>query len=113
MEKTERDIIAEWFAGEWTLVTENEAGLSGELYESAKEALESETPVAVLGDKLKDEWETLAEQVKDLVSERLGEIAGLYIGQILQGWGSYPFDIIARRAIEQVKETESLLKTGN
>jgi len=106
MERTERDILAEWFASEWMLVTENEAKLTDELYESAKEALESETPVAVLGDKLRDEWETLAEQIKDLVNEKLGEIAGLYVGQILQGWGTYPFDIIARQAIKQVQENK-------
>lgn len=103
-ETTTRDVLAHHFADEWLLVTENTREQAEELYRDAKEALESETPVAVLGDQLREEWEQLAEQVKDLVTEQISETAGLYISQMLQGWGTYPFDIIARRAIEQVKE---------
>ena len=121
-ETTTRDVLAHYFAEEWLLVTENEAELTERLYESAKEALESETPVAVLGDQLREEWERLAEQVKDLVTEQISEVAGLYIAQMLQGWGTYPFDIIARQTIERVKDAQletrvyewlsSSLKTG-
>lgn len=103
-ETTTRDVLAHHFADEWMLVTENEAELTERLYESAKEALESETPVAVLGDQLREEWEQLAEQVKDLVTEQISDVAGLYISQMLQGWGSYPFDIIARQTIQTIKE---------
>lgn len=111
---TASDVIAEQFANDWLLVTENTYEQAEELYSNAREIIESEieSPVLILSDKLREEWETLAEQVKDLVTEQISETAGLYIAQMLQGWGSYPFDIIARRAIEQVKETESLLKTG-
>lgn len=105
-EETERDVLAHHFASEWLLVTDNEAELNERLNDSAKEAIESETPVAALGDQLREEWETLAEQVKELVTEHISDVAGLYIGQMLQGWGSYPFDIIARQAIERVKEGE-------
>ena len=119
---TASDILAHHFASEWLLVTENTREQAEELYRDAREALESETPVAVLGDKLREEWEQLAEQVKDLVTEHISEVAGLYISQMLQGWGSYPFDIIAREAIERVKDAQletrvyewlsSSLKTG-
>ena len=111
-ETTERDVIAHYFADEWLVVAQNTQDQAEQLYSDAREALKSETPVAVLGDQLREDWERLAEQVKDLTTEHISEDAGLFIGQMLQGWGTYPFDIIARRAIEQVKETESLLKTG-
>lgn len=101
---TASDVLAHQFANDWLLVTENEAELSERLYESAKEALESETPVAVLGDQLREEWERLAKQIKDLVTEQISDVAGLYVAQMLQGWGTYPFDIIARQTIERVKE---------
>ena len=112
IEKTEAFILAHHFADEWMLVTENEAELTERLYESAKEALKSETPVAVLGDQLREEWEQLAEQIKDLVTEQISDVAGLYVAQMLQGWGTYPFDIIARIAIQRVKEESALMAGG-
>lgn len=99
-------VLAENFANEWLVVTENTREQAEQLYESAREIIESgsETPVAELSDKLRDEWETLAEQIKDLTDEHISETAGLYVAQMLQGWGSYAFDIIARQVIEQVRE---------
>lgn len=104
------------------MVTENTREQAEELNRDAIEALKSETPVAILGDKLREDWERLAEQVKDLVDEHISETAGLYIAQMLQGWGTYPFDIIARQTIEQIKDEQlqtrvnqwlsSSLKTG-
>jgi len=102
--ETTRDTIAHHFAEEWLLVTDNESELTERLMDSAREAMQSETPVAVLGDQLRDEWETLTEQIKDLVTEEISDVAGLYVAQMLQGWGTYPFDIIARQAIERIKE---------
>ena len=114
MESTERDIIAHYFADEWMLVAENTGDQAEQLYKDAREAIETEannttdeikTPASViLSDKLREDWERLAEQVKDLTTEQISEDAGLFIGQMLQGWGTYPFDIIARRTIERVRE---------
>ena len=106
--ETASDVLAHQFANDWLLVTENTREQAEELYANAREIIESEieSPVLILSDKLREEWETLAEQVKDLVTEQISETAGLYIAQMLQGWGSYPFDIIARQTIERVKESK-------
>jgi hypothetical protein len=36
----------------------------------------------------------------ELVEEKISDTASLFIAQMLQGQGSTPFDIIARRVIE-------------
>jgi hypothetical protein len=108
METTTRDILAGHFADEWLLVTENDRELSERLYESASEALESDNPTVTLSDQLREEWEQLAEQIKDLVEEHISDVASLYVAQMLQGWGSYPFDIIARQATERAKEFQQV-----
>ena len=98
--ETEREVLANYFADEWLVVTENTYEQFEELMRDAKEA---ESMVS-LSSKLQEEWERLAEQVSDLVEEQISETASLYIRQLLQGWGSYPFDIIARRALEKKAE---------
>ena len=100
MEQNERDTIAHFLADEWLMVTQNTHDQAEQLYREAKEA----ESMVELSEKLRDEWETFAEQVTDLVEEHLGEPACLYVGQLLKGWGTYPFDIIARTAIEKVRE---------
>jgi hypothetical protein len=55
-----------------------------------------------MGDQLRNDWERLAEQVTELTAEHISPSASLFISQILQGWGSLPFDIIAK----QVKESK-------
>jgi len=85
---------AEQFAEDWLLVAEND-------YDSYRSLLATEgEDVAVISDKLREEWEQLTEQVVELVEEKISPTASLFIGQIIQGWGSYPFDIIARRILE-------------
>ena len=98
--ETEREVLAHYFADEWLMVTENTYEQFEELMNDAKEA---ESMVS-LSSKLQEEWERLAEQVSDLVEEQISETASLYVRQLLQGWGSYPFDIIARRALEKKAE---------
>lgn len=60
-----------------------------------------------ISDNLRQEWEQLAEQVIELVEENISPIAGMFISQILQGQGSRPFDIIARRVLEMKAEAFS------
>ena len=97
-EEVRRLVISDWFATEWLMVAENDRESYEQLQENAKE---SENVVA-LSDVLREDWERLAEQVTDLVNEQISETAGLFFSQILQGWGSLPFDIIAK----QVKESK-------
>ena len=95
-----RVIISDWFASEWQLVTMNDSDTYRQLMEDAEGA-----SVASLSDKLREDWERLAEQVGELVADNISETASLYVKQFLQGWGSLPFDIIAREAIKTYEET--------
>lgn len=95
---TKRLVISDWFATEWLMVAENDRESYEQLQENAKE---SENVVA-LSDVLREDWERLAEQVTELTAEHISPSASLFISQILQGWGSLPFDIIAK----QVKESK-------
>jgi DICT domain-containing protein len=100
-DEVRRFIISEWFANEWQLVTMNDNDTYQQLMNDAEGA-----SVASLSDKLREDWERLAEQVGELVAEKISETASLYIKQFLQGWGSLPFDIIAREAIKTYEETK-------
>ena len=93
-EKLERDIVAQWFANTWLMVAENDR----ETYESLLEQEGEE--IATISHNLSEEWEQLAKQVSELVEEKISETAGLFIREMLQGWGSYSFDLIARRVLE-------------
>ena len=94
METQERDAIANWFADTWLMVAENDR----ETYEKLME-LEGDS-ISAISDRLRDDWDTLTEQVANLVDENISDTAGLFIKEILVGWGTYPFDIIARRVLE-------------
>ena len=91
---------AEQFANDWLLVAEND-------FNSYRELLEMDGDnVATISEQLREEWEQLAEQVSELVEENISPIAGLFIAQMLQGQGSQPFDLIARRVLEMKKEAK-------
>ena len=94
-----RLITAEQFAEDFLLVMENDY----EAYTSLMATVKESEGVADLSDTLREEWETLAEQVSELVTEKVSEIAGLLIAQLLQGQGSLPFDIIAKQLREDNK----------
>ena len=93
-----RLVISDWFATEWMMVAENDFDFYNELKENAEEA----NSIVGLSQVLSEDWETLAEQVCDLVEDKISPTASLFIAQLLKGWGSLPFDIIAK----QMKETK-------
>ena len=97
-----RIVVADQFANDWLLVAMNDADSYSELMSDAM--FYNNTPE--LSDKLRGEWERLAEQVTELVAEHISPTASLYIAQILQGQGSLPFDIIAREALNSYNETK-------
>lgn len=99
-DEVRRLIVADQFATDWLLVAENDEETHTELYQDAQDA----EGVADLSNKLSEEWETLAEQVMDLVTDKISETAGLFIGQILKNQGSLPFDIIARHTLDNLKK---------
>jgi hypothetical protein len=91
-----RIVIAQQFANDFTLVMMNDYDAYTELMASVKDT----QGIVELSDTLRGEWETLAEQVTELVTEQVSPIAGLLIAQLLQGQGSLPFDLIAKELRE-------------
>jgi hypothetical protein len=89
-------VIAAQFKDDYLLVMENNQESHTELMASVKDT----EGMVELSDKLRDEWETLAEQITELVTEQISEIAGSLIAQLLQGQGTLPFDLIAKELRE-------------
>jgi hypothetical protein len=98
-EDVKRIVIAEQFKDDFLLVMMNDYEAYTELMDDTKNS----ESVVQLSDTLRGEWETLAEQVTELVTEQISEIAGLLIAQLLQGQGSLPFDLIAKQLREENK----------
>ena len=96
---------AEQFARDWTLIMENNDQDSyAELMETADNY---STSAYSLAETLRDEWETLCEQVKTVVSKEVSPFSGELVNQILNYWDIEPFMIIARDLIERVEENRS------
>lgn len=94
METATRETLAQFFAENWLLVAEND-------YDTYHSMLEIEgEDVVTISDELREEWESMVEQVVELVESEVSPLAGLFISRLVQGWGSYPFDLIARRILE-------------
>lgn len=100
-DSVKRKVVAQQFADEWLLVAMNDYDTYTELMSEAGQG-----DAVSLADTLQREWETLAEQVTELVAENISPIASLFIGQWLQGQGTLPFDLIAREVIASKKEQE-------
>lgn len=88
-----RTVNAEQFAEDFLLVMMNDYDAYSELMNDTKS---SET-IVELSDKLREEYETLVEQIVELVEDKVSPIASLLIAQLLQGQGSLPFDLIAKQ----------------
>jgi hypothetical protein len=99
MTQDTRQVIAQQFADDFLLVAMNDYDTYNELREEARN-----NDTITLADKLREEWEGLAEQVTDLVEEKISPTASLFIAQMLKGQGQLPFDLIAREVMAQVKE---------
>jgi hypothetical protein len=92
-----RLVIARQFADDFWLVMQNDYEAYTEIMADTK----ASDSVVQLSDLLRNDWEMLAEQVTELVTEKISEIAGLLIAQVLQGQGSLPFDLIAKQLREE------------
>jgi hypothetical protein len=92
-----RIVIAEQFADDFWLVMQNDY----EAYTEIMAETKASDSLVELSELLREDWETLAEQVTQLVTENISEIAGLLIAQIIQGQGSLPFDLIAKQLREE------------
>lgn len=98
-EDVKRIVIAEQFKEDFLLVMLNDYDAYTEIINDTK----ASEGVVQLSDKLRGEYETLAEQVTELVTEQISEIAGLLISQLIKGQGSLPFDLIAKQLREENK----------
>lgn len=94
-DEVKREVISQWFADNWLLVAENDR----ESYDTMTETSKGSTLVE-LSDAIRLSWESLAEDTTELVAEYLSPSASLFISQILQGWGSLPFDLIAKQVLD-------------
>ena len=98
-EDVKRIVIAEQFKEDFLLVMMNDYEAYTELMDDTK----ASQGVVQLSDTLREEYETLAEQVTELVTEQISEVAGLLISQLIKGQGSLPFDLIAKQLREENK----------
>lgn len=92
-----RIVIAQQFADDFWLVMQNDY----EAYTEIMAETKASDSLVQLSDTLREEYETLAEQVTELVTENISEIAGLLISQLIKGQGSLPFDLIAKQLREE------------
>lgn len=92
----ERDLIATQFAEDFLLVMLNDH----EAYLGLMEANKNSNSMVELSDTLRKEYETLTAQIVELVEEKISPIASLLVAQLIQGQGSYPFDLIAKQLKE-------------
>ena len=98
----DRKILAREFANEWLDVAMNDYQAYTDLLNDTSSLNNIE-----LAEKLRDDWEKLAEQVTDLVEEQISPTAALFIGQWLKGQGVLPFDLIARAARAKYEEVNT------
>lgn len=93
-------ILTEWFADTWLLVVENDYDMWNQLVDDAKGK-----DVVELSELLREEYEGVVEQTIDYVDAK--NSFSWFMREFLQGWGSEPFDIIARRVLDRLKEIDS------
>ncbi len=92
--------MAQQFADEWFLVAMNDY----DTYTDLMFVAGSVESVSTLSNQLQNGWETLTEQVSELVAEHISPTASLFISQWLQGQGQLPFDLIAREVLAKKAE---------
>ena len=99
-DRDNRQVIAHQFADEWLMVAMNDY----DTYTDLMFVAGSVESVSTLSNQLQNGWETLTEQVSELVAEHISPTASLFISQWLQGQGQLPFDLIAREVLAKKAE---------
>ena len=100
----ENNTPAEQFAQDFLLIADNN---SQEFYLELRETARNAEGVAELSDTLRQEWEELVEQVGEVIEKQISDIARDLVMQMLAGWGSRPFDIIAKELISRNAEVSA------
>lgn len=89
------------FADDYILVVENDREAWDEITQEARRV---DYNMPQLSDSIKEQFENLVAQVIENSEEELTEFGGNVLRQLLIGWGSSTFDIIAREVIARDKE---------
>lgn len=94
----------EQFIDDYTMVMDNDHDAYAGLISTA----ENKETVVALSDHLRLEWEEFVDQVAELCAHNWGfeAPATLMIRQMLGGWGSTPFDHLARHYIKEAAEAK-------
>lgn len=101
--QTPSTAIAQQFANDWLLVIENDQECWNKLIENTKDADCDPVRMTAI---LRDEWDTLVDQMAEVVEDKVSEIGALLLRQMLV-MGDYPFQLIANQVISSIKETEA------
>lgn len=99
-DSVKRIVVAQQFAEDWLDVIEND----NDSYQYLMEATRNAEGVAQLSQILQDEWGNLISDIADDVEERFSELASLLIRNTLLGYGQIPFDIIARKKLDDLRQ---------
>jgi hypothetical protein len=91
------------FASDYILVTENDSDSYHEIMDMTATKVGD---MAGLSDKLREQFEDYIGEVVEREREAGHEAGALLISQMLTGWGTYTFDIIARHYIGLKTEQE-------
>ena len=93
------------FADDYCLVVDNDFNA----YSKIMQMQETQTGnMSALSDKLREEFETYISQVVEREKENGHEIGALLISQMLIGWGSSTFDLIAKHYLRLKTEARAI-----
>ena len=93
------------FAHDYRLVVDNDFNA----YSKIMQMQETQTGnMSALSDKLREEFETYISQVVEREKENGHEIGALLISQMLIGWGSSTFDLIAKHYLRLKTEARAI-----
>jgi hypothetical protein len=100
----ERPGASHQFAEDYILVTENDQDTYREILDMATTKAGD---MSGLSDKLREQFENYIGEVVEREREAGHEVGALLISQMLTGWGSTTFDIIARHWLALKTESEA------
>lgn len=106
MTTTTQPTASEQFANDYLMVAENDYQAWSELLDAARD----NSSVPALSDILREHWEKMIEKVFTSLKRERDDQTALddyqldLLRQMLNGWGSTPFDAIARVVLERAGE---------
>lgn len=93
------------FADDYCLVVDNDFNAYSKIMQMQETQAGN---MSALSDKLREEFETYISQVVEREKENGHEIGALLISQMLIGWGSSTFDLIAKHYLRLKTEARAI-----